>query len=260
MRGTYIMKKQIVSVVLTTFIIGSLLSACGSTNDKDIDNAADQNMPPTSIETNTDNSTDKGTTPTEDLDSNKEADSNAKEDSTHNNTTSNEQKPSNDKKPGTEQTPDKQKPDNTKEPSKDKPSVKDPVSESLPSAKEMVDEMLKQIEQPIIAEMESDMIKDSYYIDPELLEEFAIRYSMISIKSNEVAILKVKDAKNIDTVKEGIKKRAEDIQKQFEWYLPDQYENAQNYRIVTNGNYILFVISESADDLEKAFATFFENK
>ncbi len=39
----------------------------------------------------------------------------------------------------------------------------------------------------------------------------------------------------------------------FEQYLPEPYKNAQNYKIAVEGDYVLFLISESADDLVKAF-------
>ncbi|RIE01152.1 DUF4358 domain-containing protein [Cohnella faecalis] len=120
--------------------------------------------------------------------------------------------------------------------------------------------MLEQVEQPRLIELESDKLKDIYYLDPELLTEFTIRMPLMNVKTNEIAVLKVKNAKDIAAVKKGLEKHAIDVQKQFETYLQDQYENAKNYKIVTKGNYVLFVISESADDLVKAFSDIFEKK
>ena len=36
-------------------------------------------------------------------------------------------------------------------------------------------------------------------------------------------------------------------------YLPEQLELVQNYKLVTNGNYILFAVSEYADEAVTAF-------
>lgn len=134
--------------------------------------------------------------------------------------------------------------------------------ESNLTAKEMVDQMLAKVEQPNFMEVEGDMVEQLYHLDPALLEDYSIRMPMMNVKSNELAILKVKDAKDIPTVETAVKERAADIQKGFQQYLPDQYENAQNYKIVTKGNYLLFVIADPADQdaLVQEFDTFFATK
>jgi hypothetical protein len=128
------------------------------------------------------------------------------------------------------------------------------------TTKEMVDGMLAKIEQPALAEMTGDMVKEMYYFDPSILEEYTIMSPMMNVTTNEIAVLKVKDAKDLAAVEEGIKKRATDVQKSFETYLPDQYENAKNYKLVTKGNYAFFVISKEADQFVTEFDSFFAKK
>lgn len=101
--------------------------------------------------------------------------------------------------------------------------------------------------------MSADDVKNQYGIDTSTLADFSGRMPLMNVKTNEIAVFKVKKEKDIDAVKKGMVSRAEAVQKQFESYLQDQYENAKNYKIVVQGNYVLFVISESADDLVKAF-------
>jgi hypothetical protein len=138
----------------------------------------------------------------------------------------------------------------------DKPALPEP---SAPP-KQMADEMLQQIEQPMLVELESAMVEQLYHLDPALLEDYTIRTPMMNVKTNEIAILKVKDAQDVAAVEAAVKQRAADVQKQFETYLQDQYENAKNYKLVVKGNYVLFVISESADDFVNAFDGFFAKK
>lgn len=128
--------------------------------------------------------------------------------------------------------------------------------------KEMVDDMFARIEQPKLMEMDDEMIKQMYYFDPAILEEYKAMSPMMNVQTNEVSIFKVKDAKDITAVQDGIKKRAADVQKSFETYLPDQYENAKNYKLVTKGNYVFFVIAAAADadKFVTEFDTFFEKK
>ncbi len=117
----------------------------------------------------------------------------------------------------------------------------------------IIEAMTTAVEQPMQMELEPELVKDWYHLDPALLEEYTIRIPMMNVKTNELAVLKVKDAADLPVVQAAIEQRAADVQKQFETYLPDQYENAKNYKLITEGNYILFVISESADELVAVF-------
>lgn len=127
-------------------------------------------------------------------------------------------------------------------------------------AKEMSDQMVKTVEEPPQIELKSDEVKELYNLDPGKLDEYSIRIPMMNVKTNEIAILKVKDAKDVPDVESAAKQRAENVKKQFEHYLPDQYENAKNYKLVTKGNYVLLVISDKADELVKVYNSFFDQK
>ncbi|RUS45045.1 DUF4358 domain-containing protein [Cohnella sp. AR92] len=130
------------------------------------------------------------------------------------------------------------------------------------TAKEMVDAMVQQVEQPAQMELTADDVSKMYHLDPSLLEDYSIRMPLMNVKTNEVAVLKVKDSKDIAAVEDAVKQRAADVQKSFESYLPDQYENAKNYKLETKGNYVLFVISEpeNVDQLIAAFESQFSAK
>mgnify|MGYP003423233135 FL=1 len=140
--------------------------------------------------------------------------------------------------------------------SNDEPAVVEPTL----TANEMVDEMLAKVEQPMMMELTGEQVQEVYNIDPEKLEDYAIRIPMMNVKSNEIAILKVKDTADVPAVEEAVKQRAATVQQQFETYLPDQYENAKNYKLVTKGNYVLFVISDQADELVTEYDRFFNEQ
>ncbi len=140
--------------------------------------------------------------------------------------------------------------------SNDEPAVVEPTL----TANEMVDEMLAKIEQPMMMELTGEQVQEVYNIDPEKLADYAIRIPMMNVKSNEIAILKVKDTADVPAVEEAVKQRAATVQQQFETYLPDQYENAKNYKLVTKGNYVLFVISDQADELVTEYDRFFNEQ
>ncbi|WP_253896136.1 DUF4358 domain-containing protein [Solibacillus sp. R5-41] len=132
--------------------------------------------------------------------------------------------------------------------------------ETSHSAKEMTEQMVTEVEQPALMELTAEELTNLYNLDATKLEDFSVRVPMMSVKTNEIAIFKVKDVNDVAEVLAAVKQRAENVMKQFEQYLPDQYENAKNHKIVTKGNYVLFVISEQADKLITVYDRFFEEK
>jgi len=128
------------------------------------------------------------------------------------------------------------------------------------SAKEIADQMVERVEQPAFMELSAQDLSELYKIDYAKLADFSVRMPLMNVKSNEFAIFKVNDTKDIPDIEAAVKQRAADVQKQFEQYLPDQYENAKNYKVITKGNYVLFVISDRADELIKVYESFFKTK
>lgn len=134
------------------------------------------------------------------------------------------------------------------------------VAEPTLSAKEMIDKMVEEVEQPAFMELSEEEVKTVYNVDVDKLEDYSIRIPLMNVKAHEISILKVKDSKDIAEIEELLKQRAETVQKSFETYLPDQLEIAQNYKIVTKGNYIIFIISDQVDELLNIYDGFFEQK
>ena len=139
-------------------------------------------------------------------------------------------------------------------------SNKSTTIEASKSAKEMTEQMVTEVEQPALMELTAEELKNLYNLDPAKLTDFSVRVPMMNVKTNEIAIFKVKDTKDVAEVEAAAKQRAENVMKQFEKYLPDQYENAKNHKIVVKGNYVLLVISDQADELYKVYDSFFTKK
>ena len=77
----------------------------------------------------------------------------------------------------------------------------------------------------------------------------------ISVQATEFFIAEVKEGK-MDAVKAAVEKRQADLVQQWSQYLPEQLELVENYQLVTSGNYILFAISEYADQAVSAFNSY----
>ncbi len=69
--------------------------------------------------------------------------------------------------------------------------------------------------------------------------------------------VKIKEGKKEEARAELMKYQAA-IEKNFETYLPEQYDLAKDYRIIENGDYMVLVIADNADDIETAFGDAFD--
>ena len=121
------------------------------------------------------------------------------------------------------------------------------------AVKDIFDKMRTDVESPAGMAIEDDQLKELYGLDPEILDSYVAEMPMMNVKANELAIFKVKDSKDVDTVKKACEKRAETVAENFKTYLTDQAELAQNYTLKNSGNYVLFAMDENADDLVKIF-------
>lgn len=139
-----------------------------------------------------------------------------------------------------------------------KPTVKPtPTPESKPqtSAVQSVWNDISKLSLPNLTAMDDATLSAMYGINASDLEEYVCMMPLMGVHSTEFFIAKVKDGK-MDTVKAGIAKRQADLDAQWSQYLPEQYELVKNYKLVTNGNYVLFAISEYAADAVTIFNSY----
>lgn len=103
---------------------------------------------------------------------------------------------------------------------------------------------------PVEDDIASQLYND---LDLSLLEAYSFNIPMINVKSAEITIVKVKDVKDVETVKAAMEVRHENVKQTWEHYLPDQYEQVMNGQIVVNGRYLMFIV---APDVEKRVEAF----
>jgi hypothetical protein len=109
--------------------------------------------------------------------------------------------------------------------------------------------------------VEGEQIQDSYGIDPEPMLVDGIFYQpTIMIQAGEFSIVQLKSEKDFSDIEALFKKRAEAIQKAFETYVQDQYEQALNYQIIQNGPFVLFSITPDQQKTAEIFNAFFKKK
>lgn len=126
-----------------------------------------------------------------------------------------------------------------------------------PSIKEITDKVKETTDVSSMSVGDKNKLKKLYDIDPSEIEDFSLFTASSNVKADEIAIIKVKDSKNLDKIKENISKRVEKQGTSFKDYLPKEYYLIENHVLKTEGNYILLAISKDSEKIQNTFDGFF---
>lgn len=122
----------------------------------------------------------------------------------------------------------------------------------------IVEDLEKELEFGAMMKLDGETLKQMYDLDEALFEEYNANIPMMNVQTNEYSVFKLKDEADVDKVKEALETRAETVQKTFETYLEDQYENAKNFYLDHTGKYVIFVIHEDVEKAEPIFENYFK--
>lgn len=156
------------------------------------------------------------------------------------------------------------KPESKPEP---KPETKpDPKPETKPeekpevklTASEITDILVSTHYQASLMDSSSE-ISNLYYMSSDLFNSYTIRIPMMMVHAAEIAVFEVKDGK-MEDAKAGALKRQADLDKNWGQYLPAQHDLVKNYRLVSNGNYLLFTIADDSDAVVSTFNDIVDGK
>ena len=114
---------------------------------------------------------------------------------------------------------------------------------------------ISQLDIPSLSDVDAETLSALYGINTDDLVSYVCKMPAISVQATEFFIAEVKEGK-MDAVKAAVEKRQADLVQQWSQYLPEQLELVENYQLVTSGNYILFAISEYADQAVSAFNSY----
>ena len=114
---------------------------------------------------------------------------------------------------------------------------------------------ISQLDIPSLSDVDAETLSALYGISTDDLVSYVCKMPAISVQATEFFIAEVKEGK-MDAVKAAVEKRQADLVQQWSQYLPEQLELVENYQLVTSGNYILFAISEYADQAVSAFNSY----
>ena len=101
--------------------------------------------------------------------------------------------------------------------------------------------------------MGEEMITESCGLDVSLLSEYSLNDPMMNVHSHMLYVAKVKDEADVPAVEEAFGKRLTLMQDIFSTYLPAQYDLAMAGQVVSNGKYVLMVVSNDAQAVVDEF-------
>lgn len=121
------------------------------------------------------------------------------------------------------------------------------------SAKEVGESIEHAVKIDALKKGDQKKLQKLYDISAEDVEDFVLYTAPTNIKADEVVVLKVKDSKNIESIKKKILERIDSQSKKFKDYLPNENFLIENHILKIKGNYVLLAVSAQADKIEKAF-------
>lgn len=96
-------------------------------------------------------------------------------------------------------------------------------------------------------------LKRLYGLNEKDYEAVSFYYTQATMGVNELLLIRVVDGQDSSEVEAAIRTRKETQLDNFEGYGAEQVKLLNNAVIKTRGNYVLFVVSPKAEEVEKAF-------
>ena len=115
-----------------------------------------------------------------------------------------------------------------------------------------VQEQLPADSLPAFMELDAAGLESYYGLTEAQVESFVCQFPMMNVSASEILIAKCVPGQE-ETVKAGAEKRQADLVETWANYLPAQLELVENYHLVQEGQWLLFVVAEQADTVESAF-------
>ena len=102
-------------------------------------------------------------------------------------------------------------------------------------------------------ELSDSMMYDLLGINPELCTKSITYICDDGLRVDEIWLLEAADAKSLDSLKLLAQSRLESQKNIYQSYAPDQYAILEQGKILTEGNYLAFIVTQDADMLANIF-------
>lgn len=126
------------------------------------------------------------------------------------------------------------------------------ISENI-SAAEVGEKIQQTVNLQDMKQGDLEKLQKLYQIEAGKVEDFILYTASSNVKADELAVIKVKDASETESVKEKIQQRIETQTVKFKDYRPEEYFLIEKHVLKTKGRFILFAVSQEADQIESVF-------
>lgn len=102
-----------------------------------------------------------------------------------------------------------------------------------------------------MVEGDEKRLRKLYYINKNSIEDFIFFAPKTNMDASEILILKGKSIEEMNEIKEKVEARLEKSANSFESYSPEQYNLLKNRVLKVEGNYLILVVAEEVEKIEK---------
>lgn len=95
-------------------------------------------------------------------------------------------------------------------------------------------------------------LSDIYGLDTDDLEDYRSYISDDDGKSDEIFVAKVKTGKMSD-VEAAVRNRQKVLEEKWKDEAKDEKDKVSKYKLITNGNYLMYIVSDDADKVSDIF-------
>lgn len=128
----------------------------------------------------------------------------------------------------------------------------DPISDADPAV--VLEAVTEQMDLTNVVEADNQMIRRLYGLDIAAYDECILYYPATNMGAEELLIVKLAAPEQAQAVESAIEARIQTQKNTFDGYGVEQYDLLTNHAVVeVRGNYILFVVGETSDQVRQAF-------
>ena len=127
-----------------------------------------------------------------------------------------------------------------------------PISDADPNAVRA--SVTAQMDLTNVLEADNQMIRRLYGLDISAYDACILYYPATNMGAEELLIVKLADPEQASAVRASVEARLQTQKTTFDGYGVEQYDLLTNHSVIeVRGNYVLFVVSSTADQVRQAF-------
>lgn len=88
-------------------------------------------------------------------------------------------------------------------------------------------------------------------LDPNILEEAIYYENPMNVRADRIIIAKVKEEKDVNTVKLAFDELKKSQETDWEQYLPEQYDKVKNGLVFVKDNYVFYFVYDDVESIKK---------